>query len=487
MNSRAIQAKLKRKLKEQLIRHMRPRWPQRSDLPLANWSLSRDEGGDLYLRGKRLSELPGTYGSPLFIVDMAALIQNCHDLMPVTHEPIETSRKAATPVQLEVFSSYKTNPIPEVLSRIHSCSVGAEVISEYELWLALQLGVPPEKIIYNGPAKSDASIALAIEKDILSLNVNHREEIPRIAALAEKLGRRPRVSIRVSMEGNWGGQLGIPTAGGEALAAFAEAQKNTHLRLMGVHCHRGHTIEDQATLKQHLEQVLHFCAELHHSLGFTVEHLNIGGSIGIPSVRALQTHEKNQASAFLREPLPPDLESRLSLAEYRRTAVEVISQFFREQKQVCPRIFCEPGRALTGNTQHLLASVMQLRRDKDFIYGILDAGINLCSPLPSEFHQLYRLREPQTEHARKHVYRFVGPICHMGDTIYRAWTCSELTVNDLVLIMDTGAYFIPEGNSFSFPQPGVVALEASGDLTLIRRAQTFADMIERDCIGEIDA
>ena len=61
-----------------------------------------------------------------------------------------------------MFASYKTNPVPAVLRRLHAGGVGAEVISPYELWLALRLGVPADRIIYNGPAKSPASIRTAI-------------------------------------------------------------------------------------------------------------------------------------------------------------------------------------------------------------------------------------------------------------------------------------------------------------------------------------
>jgi diaminopimelate decarboxylase len=110
-----------------------------------------------------------------------------------------------------------------VLKLLHEQGVGAEVISPYELWLAKQLGVPAERTIYNGPAKSDDSIRDAVERRIQVINCNHREELPRVAQIARQLGVRARVALRVNTSVGWSGQFGTPIQGGEALAAYREA------------------------------------------------------------------------------------------------------------------------------------------------------------------------------------------------------------------------------------------------------------------------
>ena len=95
-----------------------------------------------------------------------------------------------------MFSSYKTNPVPGVLARLHGHGVGAEVISPYELWLAMRLGVPGERIIYNGPAKSPASIRAAIRHGALLVNANSVSEA-RLIARDRRRGaarRQPRAA-----------------------------------------------------------------------------------------------------------------------------------------------------------------------------------------------------------------------------------------------------------------------------------------------------
>ncbi len=123
----------------------------------------------------------------------------------------------------EIYYSYKTNPIPGVLQHMHRQRVGVEVISPYELWLVLRLGVAPQQIVYNGPAKSPQSLHLAMDHEIGLININHREEIAPLAAIACALGKRPRVGVRVTVGGGWSGQFGTPVAGDAALHTFAVA------------------------------------------------------------------------------------------------------------------------------------------------------------------------------------------------------------------------------------------------------------------------
>ncbi len=162
--------------------------------------------GRLSLHGADLEEVAREWGTPLHVVDLPRLDAIAVDAMA----PARSGSGA------DVFYSYKTNPVPGVLRRLHRHGVGAEVISEYELWLALRLGVAPERIIYNGPAKSDASLRLAINKGVRLVNANSLAEVHRIADIAAAEGVEANVGIRVALATTWGGQFGI-TAGSPQL------------------------------------------------------------------------------------------------------------------------------------------------------------------------------------------------------------------------------------------------------------------------------
>src|SRR5690606_17707874 len=173
----------------------------------------------------------------------------------------------------EVYYSYKTNPIGGVLRLLHDEGIGAEVISEYELWLAFRLGIDPARIVYNGPVKSDASLKEAVRRRIRLINANHREEIARIGALAQSLGQRPVVGVRISTNASWSGQFGAPIATGEALEALTEAFRHPHLDTRALHVHFGAPIRSEAQLTSLLEETLEFAETARQTLGFELELL----------------------------------------------------------------------------------------------------------------------------------------------------------------------------------------------------------------------
>jgi diaminopimelate decarboxylase len=179
-----------------------------------HWGLTVTDGM-LSVEGTPLMELRARWGSPLHIVHDKRLRNNAQRFLAVP---------PGCDAGCEVYYSYKTNPVPGVLARLHQLGFGAEVISHYELWLARQLGVPAHKIVYNGPAKSERSMREAIEAGVGMLNVNHREEIPVVVRAAEAVGRRLRVGVRVAVSGGWSAQFGVPMA--EGLAAYQAARQS---------------------------------------------------------------------------------------------------------------------------------------------------------------------------------------------------------------------------------------------------------------------
>jgi diaminopimelate decarboxylase len=110
-------------------------------------------------------------------------------------------------------------------------------------------------------------------------------------------------------------------------------------------------------------------------------------------------------------------------------------------------------------------------------YAIVDGGTSIASILKCELHQLYRVTDFGARADRE--YRLAGPISHPGDILASCIRLPRLAAGDVLLIMDSGAYFEPDSTSFSFPRPATLALD-KGTVRIIRRAESFADMIHRD-------
>lgn len=432
----------------------------------ANWGLAADPQRGLMLQGLALDELRRDWGSPLHVVDAAALRANAQRFL----------RPRGQSPGCEIFYSYKTNPVPEVLRVLHEQGVGAEVISHYELWLAHQLGVPPERIIYNGPGKSRKSIRDAIEMDVLVLNINHAEEVQRVADVARELGRRPRVGIRVTTDHGWSGQFGTPIRGGAALRAYAEAQASGVLDVVGVHAHLGGMIHDRARLVAGVGAVLDFVEDMERQLGLSLSMLNFGGSLATPTVEHLRPLDVRLNRTFHRE-LPEPAAGSIEIEDHVTTLVGLVKERYARRGKAMPRLFLEPGRSMTGNTQMLVTSVISTKQVPDGNYLILDAGINLAESVRSEYHKIFAVRG--WDAAASETYTLVGPICSPGDTLVYAWRGRRLGEGDSLVIMDAGGYFVPFATSFSYPQPAIVMVDG-GVARLIRRAERFADLVALD-------
>lgn len=442
--------------------------PARTAIPAGHWGLEHRPGQGLCLEGVPLKELTERWGSPLHVVHLAALQRNVERFLAVP-----PGRAGGA----EVYYSYKTNPVPGVLSFMHERGVGAEVISAYELWLALKLGVPPERIVYNGPVKSEASVRESISRGIQLLAANHVEELAVFSRLAAEVGRRPRVAVRVSTDSGWSAQFGTPVAGGAALRAYQQARASKHLDVVGLHAHRGATIRTEGDLTGFVESVLAFTDTLHQELGLDLEVLDLGGSLCTPTTEHIAERDWRLNLTFFRDVPAPDPVASLSIERYVALAVELVESHYARRGRQRPRIFLEPGRAMTGDTQLLLSRVHSLKQGDDRTWAVMDAGVNHAECVRNEYHQLFHVERPDAE--ASHVYTVVGPICTPGDTLYHAKRLPQLSVGDTLAIMDAGAYFVPFATSFSFPQPAIIALDA-GKERLMRRAETFDDLVTFD-------
>jgi diaminopimelate decarboxylase len=445
-----------------------------SGLPLSLWNLTRDAEGRLELRGSALEGLLARFGSPLHVVDVAQLEENAARFM---FKPEGASQAC------DVFYSYKTNPVPGVLQLLHRQGVGAEATSPYELWLALRLGVEPESIIYNEPAKSEASMREAIGIGAGLINLNARQEIAPFAAMARQLRRRPRIGIRVAVPQGVSGQFGERIDDGSALKAFTLAMQHPELEVVAVHAHLNGSLATRAHLEAFLDALLAFTDTLHARLGLTLEIIDLGGNLCCPTV----THRSFLARRFaLATGVDVPLEGHsgaLTIDEYVREVCTRVDAHFAMAKRQRPRVLLEPGRSMTASTQALLCRVAQLR-DPDasgISTAVLDAGINIAEALRNERHQIFALR--QRAGRPRSLYRLAGPTCTLGDVMAPGCELSALEPGDALAIMDCGAYCVPYSTCFSFPRPGVVALR-SGVATVLRRAETFDDLIALDSDSE---
>lgn len=434
------------------------------------WGCAAGESGELLIDGVSARELVSKYGTPLHVLNEKQLLK--------TYREFIGSFKSVYP-NVILGTSYKTNPVPHVLKLLHEAGSYAEVISHFELWLALKLGMPPEKIIVNGPGKGDAALRLAVEKGVRIINVDGPGEIPKIAALAREFGIRQPVGLRVTSSVGWSSQFGLPIATGAAEAAFKEMLKYPELVPSGLHLHLGTGIQNIETYVQAVGELVDFSDALRARHDIAIDYFDLGGGFGVPTVRGMDQWDlRMQTMGYpMRLANPHALPKPLDYAK-------ALSPLFERMKAMAdadgniPVVVMEPGRAITSSAQVLLLSVIGLKPGLDGkTYLILDGGKNITMPLAWETHQIFIANRMNEEPAQR--CDVFGPLCHPGDIIVKNQRFPELVEGDLVAIMDAGAYFIPNQMNFSNPRPPVVAVRNGGH-ELVRRREEFDDIVRVD-------
>lgn len=430
----------------------------------AVWGLSLGQTG-LAIGTHPLREVAAAHGTPVHVVHLEL----------VRERYLALRGPEGTSEQLDVSFSYKTNAVPGVLRELHELGAGAEVISEQELWLALKLGVPGERIIYNGPAKSRSSLMTAVMQGAL-ININHVEEIHRIEHAAQAIGRPARVGVRITTELMWSGQFGCSLSDGMASAAITTARTSNHLRLEALHFHQGALMRTRQDLAIALYSVCSALRSIRNETGFSPSTLDLGGSLAAHHVAPISPAKRKLARVAdvpIRPLAPSD---PLPLQAYREMLIETLRNHYAGEGLPLPRLIIEPGRALTSSAQILLTSVLDVKKTSGRCYGILDAGVNLAPELGDQFHWVLPVSGCREE---THQYRLVGPICSPHDIIADCWLGPHLQQGDLLAIMNTGAYFLAFSSSMAFPQPAIVAVD-NDQIRIVRRAETFEDMVGRD-------
>jgi len=434
----------------------------------AAWDMTVSPAGELCWEGLSLVELAERYGTPLYVISRARLERDYREFLGAF---------TALYPKVEIGCSYKTNPLPGVIQVMHEIGASAEVISHFELWLALRLGMPGERIIMNGPAKTDKALELAVSSGVRLINVDNIDEVETIDRLAGKYGRKQEVGVRVVTSVGWSAQFGLRISTGHAMEAFKRMKAAGNLVPCALHAHLGTGIKDANVYFTAVSEMLAFAKQLREELGIEMRYLDFGGGFGVPTVRPLTQRDTRLLASGYQIKAPQEGQAPTT-AEYAQGILERFAGYYDIHSPDSPQIIFEPGRAMTSRAQCLVLSVLALKPGDRFSeFAILDGGKNLTIPLGYEYHEAFpvnRMKEPASQR-----YSLFGPLCHPGDILFNHRDFPKLRKGDLVAIMDAGAYFVPNQMNFSNPRPSAV-LVSGNQATLIRERETFEDIVRLD-------
>ncbi|MFX0135824.1 MAG: diaminopimelate decarboxylase family protein [Candidatus Hodarchaeota archaeon] len=432
------------------------------------WGFQKD-GNSFKIGSFKIHELADQYGSPLHILDESHLLRTCRTF--------RDTFQAAYP-KTEIFYSYKTNSVPGILQLIHSIEIGAEVISPFELWLALKLNVPTKKIIYNGIIKPKEGLILAIENNIQSINIDSLTEIQEIEKIASSYGKKIKVGLRLCMPKGWNAQFGLTVENEVADLAIRKIMKSPHLEYKGLMIHAGTGSRNAKIYLYEIDYILEYAAKIKKEFNLLTEIIDIGGGFGVASVKNMSNKEAFLYRMFDRQPKCSNSDDFMPLTVIAEKISKKIKQKCSKLNLPLPILHLEPGRAITSNAQLMLLRIYEIKKRGKKTILVTDGGRYNCTfPLSFESHYIFIAnkinQEPDTE------YYVVGRLCSPGDWILRSVKLPSVEVGDILVIMDTGAYFSSFSNKFSFSPPAIISI-SNDKIRILRKRETHEDMISMD-------
>lgn len=411
--------------------------------------------GILHAENLPLTTLASQFGSPLYVYSKAALTAN---YLSYADACKRNGRDADGAL---VCYSVKSNSNLAVLNLLGKLGSGFDIVSGGELLRVIAAGGDPRKVIFSGVGKGRDEMRLALQHDILCFNVESIPEIHRLNDVAGELGKRARVSLRVNPNVDAKTHPYISTGLKEnkfgvvyedALGYYRTAAALPHIEVVGIDCHIGSQLLDDAPLLEALNKVIELIDQL-EAEQIHIHHLDIGGGIGI-------TYDDEQPVAV------GDYLSRL----FARVDA------WREQKYAgAPiKVMFEPGRSIVGNAGLLITEVQYLKHGEGKNFAVVDAAMNdLMRPALYEAWHGVQVVQQRAEPAK--VYDVVGPVCESGDWLARA---RELAIapGDLLALMSAGAYGMTMASNYNTRGRAAEVLVDGDQVHLIRQRENPADL-----------
>lgn len=414
--------------------------------------------GALWCEDVSLAAIAAEVGTPVYVYSSATLERHYTVLRDALVAEGIRGEHGADPL---IAFAVKANSNVAVLKTLARLGAGADTVSEGELRRALAAGVPGERIVFSGVGKTADELAFAIKNGVSEINVESEPEMHLASQVAQSLGTRATIAIRVNPDVSAGGHAKIATGKAdnkfgvsfsEAERLYAQAANNAGLKPVGVTCHIGSQITDLAPMAEAFSKMKGLVQRLRGE-GLAVERLDLGGGLGVP---------------YFNQPPPPSPADYARMIASTMGGLDVAYSF-------------EPGRMICANAGVLVAQVLHIHeRPEGRKFCVIDAAMNdLIRPaMYDAYHEIQPL-SPRAGAAQQ-TYDVVGPICETGDTFTRDRTLPQLAPGDLIAFMSAGAYGAVMSSEYNSRLLVPEVLVKGDQWSVIRPRPTYEDMLARE-------
>jgi diaminopimelate decarboxylase len=418
------------------------------------------KNGELYAENVNVAKIAEEVGTPVYIYSKATFLGHYNKV-----------KQAFAELDTLVCYSIKACANIHILKLLADAGSGFDIVSGGELFRAVQAGADATKIVYAGVGKTDAEIIEALNASIGYFNIESEAELENLIELSRKLGKSPKAALRVNPDvdprthtytstGKKESKFGVDIE--RARQVFNKYGHNGTVQLCGVHIHLGSAGKSVQPYAEALQKTIKLIDDLRAD-GFTIEALDMGGGYGAD-------YETSTAP---------------SAADYARAIVPLV-------KDKGLKLILEPGASIAANSAILLTRVLYLKQGGKKKFVIVDAGMNdlIRPPLYDAFHFIWPTKvAPSLIPPKKFRYLnmegteqvdVVGPICEGADFFAKDRPLPPVSRGDLVSIFTAGAYGYTMSSNYN-ARPLLPEVLVDGDnFTVIRRRQTYDDLIAEE-------
>ena len=402
--------------------------------------------GALIVERVPFARIADEVGSPVYVYSKAGMTGRYRAL-----------EKALSGLSVSIFYALKANSNLAVVRLFGALGAGMDVVSGGEMERCLRAGVAADKIVFAGVGKTVNELAAALDVGIHQFNVESENELLLLNQIAASKGVIAPAAIRVNPDvdarthekittGRKENKFGIDIERTPAMFARAATLENISLNSLLVHI--GSQLMDVAPYRAAYERLRDMTLHLRQQ-GYKVDHLDLGGGIGI-------SYDGTT---------PPDLDA------YAAVVKDTVGDLG------C-RLSIEPGRYLVGNEGYFLTRVLFVKHGDARRFVIVDGAMNdLIRPtLYAAHHDIVTVAEPPPG-GQESLADIVGPICETGDYLARSRHIGPVSDGELIVLKSAGAYGAVMSSNYN-SRPLVPEVLVDGDsYTIVRRRQTLDEML----------
>ena len=430
---------------------------------LVSECLQVNAAGHLTIGGCDTVELARKYGTPLYVMDESSIRTALRDYKRSIDENYENGGMVAYASKACCFQ--------ELYRIVMQEGCGADVVSGGELYTAMRVGFPADRLYFHGNNKSESELRMALEYGVGRIVVDNLTELAQLSRISQEMGKTAAIFLRITpgidalthsfvRTGQIDSKFGITLENGDAMKAVRRALETPGVELKGLHCHIGSQIFDEEPFIHAAETMLNFMAQIRDETGIVLTQLNLGGGFGI------RYTEDDHPKAY---------------GEYMKLVSGALHKRAKALQMPVPYLIIEPGRsavASAGITLYTVGAVKDIPGIRTYVS--IDGGMP-DNPRYALYQAAYTaVVANKAAQPADRIYTISGRCCESGDLIQEHTPLQECEHGDILAVLATGAYNYSMSSNYNrLPRPAIVMVR-DGQARIVVKAETYEDLNRND-------